>query len=173
MSYCSVFKRNPVVFSATPAVTVVLICFFASKSVGCIPFSWVNGPFPVDTQCKLYPDLTHSLGETGSGKTTQIPQYLYEAGIGRQGIVAITQPRRVAAISLAGRVAEEKRTQLGKLVCTSLRLSVDTDVKMRRSWMVQFTSVYIYCMLYMNGTWRINKPANCFSFLAYILATSA
>lgn len=63
-----------------------------------------------------YSSLTHTLGETGSGKTTQIPQYLYEAGIGRQGIVAITQPRRVAAISLAGRVAEEKKAQLGKLV---------------------------------------------------------
>lgn len=62
------------------------------------------------------PVFVVSSGETGSGKTTQIPQYLYEAGIGRQGMVAITQPRRVAAISLAGRVAEEKRTQLGKLV---------------------------------------------------------
>lgn len=56
------------------------------------------------------------LGETGSGKTTQIPQYLYEAGIGRQGVIAVTQPRRVAAISLATRVSDEKRTELGKLV---------------------------------------------------------
>uniref|UniRef100_A0A3P8T4E5 ATP-dependent RNA helicase DHX33 n=1 Tax=Amphiprion percula TaxID=161767 RepID=A0A3P8T4E5_AMPPE len=54
-------------------------------------------------------------------KTTQIPQYLYEAGIGRPGVIAITQPRRVAAVSLAGRVAEEKRTQLGKLVGYTVR----------------------------------------------------
>lgn len=69
-------------------------------------------------------------GETGSGKTTQIPQYLYEAGIGRLGMIAITQPRRVAAISLAGRVAEEKRTQLGKLVLTinGIPSAVDTRV---------------------------------------------
>lgn len=64
----------------------------------------------------------HPPGETGSGKTTQIPQYLYEGGIGRQGVVAITQPRRVAAISLATRVAEEKRTQLGKLVHNPTKL---------------------------------------------------
>lgn len=56
------------------------------------------------------------VGETGSGKTTQIPQYLYEGGISRQGIIAVTQPRRVAAISLAARVSDEKRTELGKLV---------------------------------------------------------
>ncbi|XP_057392652.1 ATP-dependent RNA helicase DHX33 isoform X3 [Balaenoptera acutorostrata] len=72
-------------------------------------------------------------GETGSGKTTQIPQYLYEGGIGRQAIIAVTQPRRVAAISLATRVSDEKRTELGKLVGYTVRFddvtSEDTKIK--------------------------------------------
>uniref|UniRef100_A0A8D0GXJ7 RNA helicase n=1 Tax=Sphenodon punctatus TaxID=8508 RepID=A0A8D0GXJ7_SPHPU len=71
------------------------------------------------------------IGETGSGKTTQIPQYLYEGGIGRQGIIAVTQPRRVAAISLATRVSDEKKAELGKLVGYSVRFEDLTSEETR------------------------------------------
>uniref|UniRef100_A0A3B3BJ91 RNA helicase n=1 Tax=Oryzias melastigma TaxID=30732 RepID=A0A3B3BJ91_ORYME len=52
-------------------------------------------------------------GETGSGKTTQLPQYLYEAGFCKDGKIGITQPRRVAAITVAQRVAQEMHCSLG------------------------------------------------------------
>ena len=61
-------------------------------------------------------------GETGSGKTTQIPQYLYEDGFTADGKkIACTQPRRVAAMSVAARVAEETGTKLGNEVGYSIR----------------------------------------------------
>jgi len=47
------------------------------------------------------------VGETGSGKTTQLTQYLYEDGYGTYGLIGCTQPRRVAAMSVAKRVSEE------------------------------------------------------------------
>lgn len=47
------------------------------------------------------------LGETGSGKTTQVPQYIYSARLQENGKIAVTQPRRVAAVSVAMRVAQE------------------------------------------------------------------
>jgi pre-mRNA-splicing factor ATP-dependent RNA helicase DHX16 len=56
------------------------------------------------------------VGETGSGKTTQIPQYLMEAGYGKAGKVGCTQPRRVAAMSVAARVAQETGVKLGNEV---------------------------------------------------------
>eukprot|EP00762_Andalucia_godoyi_P003057 ANDGO_04155.mRNA.1 putative pre-mRNA-splicing factor ATP-dependent RNA helicase mog-1 len=61
------------------------------------------------------------VGETGSGKTTQIAQYLYEAGYASSGRICITQPRRVAAVSVARRVADEMGTRLGDLVGYSIR----------------------------------------------------
>ncbi|KAL3818680.1 hypothetical protein ACJIZ3_004585 [Penstemon smallii] len=53
------------------------------------------------------------VGETGSGKTTQLTQYLHEDEYTTNGIVGCTQPRRVAAMSVAKRVSEEMETELG------------------------------------------------------------
>ncbi|MFZ2320587.1 MAG: DEAD/DEAH box helicase, partial [Pseudomonas sp.] len=60
-------------------------------------------------------------GETGSGKTTQLPKICLELGRGVHGLIGHTQPRRIAARSVATRVAEELNTPLGELVGYQVR----------------------------------------------------
>lgn len=61
------------------------------------------------------------VGETGSGKTTQLTQFLFEDGYGKRGMIGCTQPRRVAAMSVAKRVSEEMEVKLGGLVGYAIR----------------------------------------------------
>jgi len=60
-------------------------------------------------------------GETGSGKSTQIPKMCLEAGRGRRGLVGCTQPRRVAAVTVAQRIAEELGEEPGGVVAYKIR----------------------------------------------------
>ena len=81
------------------------------------------------------------VGETGSGKTTQMTQYLAEAGYANHGIIGCTQPRRVAAISVAKRVAEEVGCTLGQEVGYAIRFedctSSATKIKYMTDGMLQ------------------------------------
>ena len=62
-------------------------------------------------------------GETGSGKTTQLPKIALAAGRGTNGLVGMTQPRRIAAKSVAARIAEETKSRLGGLVGWQVRFT--------------------------------------------------
>ncbi|TPX36362.1 hypothetical protein SmJEL517_g01520 [Synchytrium microbalum] len=72
-------------------------------------------------ECIIANDVTILCGATGSGKTTQVPQFLLEAGFGDPkhpkfpGIIGVTQPRRVAAVSVSKRVAEETGWKKGQV----------------------------------------------------------
>lgn len=71
------------------------------------------------------------IGETGSGKTTQITQYLAEAGYTSRGKIGCTQPRRVAAMSVAKRVSEEFGCCLGQEV--NFHTEDHVKISMRKS----------------------------------------
>lgn len=75
-------------------------------------------------------------GQTGSGKTTQVPQFLVESGFCDRGMkVACTQPRRVAAMSVAKRVAEEMDVQLGEQVGYCIRFEDKTSKQTRLKYL--------------------------------------
>ena len=65
--------------------------------------------------------VTIICGETGSGKTTQLPKICLDVGLGKQKMIGHTQPRRIAARSVAGRIAEELNTPVGEIVGYKIR----------------------------------------------------
>ncbi|KAI9882386.1 MAG: kinetochore-associated Ndc80 complex subunit spc25 [Watsoniomyces obsoletus] len=80
--------------------------------------------------------VTIVVGHTGSGKTTQIPQYLEKAGWCADGkVIAVTQPRRVAAVTVAQRVSEEMSCKLGEEVGYSIRFEDLTSSTTRIKFM--------------------------------------
>ena len=108
------------------------------------------------------------IGETGSGETTQLCQFLHEDGYTEYGIVGCTQPRRVAAMSVAKRVSEEMECPLGGTVGYSIRFedctSKDTKIKymtdgvMLRESLTEHDldrySAIILCLLYTSPSPR-------------------
>ncbi|NBD38258.1 MAG: DEAD/DEAH box helicase, partial [Verrucomicrobia bacterium] len=70
-------------------------------------------------------------GETGSGKTTQLPKMCLEAGLAEKGRIACTQPRRVAALSISRRVAEELGVAWGQEVGAKIRFTDRTQRETR------------------------------------------
>uniref|UniRef100_A0A1J3ISA6 RNA helicase n=1 Tax=Noccaea caerulescens TaxID=107243 RepID=A0A1J3ISA6_NOCCA len=71
------------------------------------------------------------IGETGSGKSTQLSQILHRRGYTKSGVIAVTQPRRVAAVSVARRVAQELDVNLGEDVGYAIRFEDRTSSKTR------------------------------------------
>ncbi|MDD3258837.1 MAG: ATP-dependent RNA helicase HrpA [Smithellaceae bacterium] len=68
-------------------------------------------------------------GETGSGKTTQIPKMCLEAGLGLRGVIGLTQPRRIAAVSIAARIASELGQDCGQAVAYKIRFEEKTSAE--------------------------------------------
>ncbi|QIW99697.1 hypothetical protein AMS68_005215 [Peltaster fructicola] len=75
------------------------------------------------------------VGDTGSGKTTQLTQYLAEEGFGNTGMIGCTQPRRVAAMSVAARVADEVGCRVGEEVGYTIRFEDKTSDRTKIKYM--------------------------------------
>ncbi|KAF8068452.1 DEAH4 [Scenedesmus sp. PABB004] len=84
-------------------------------------------------------DVVVVIGETGSGKTTQLSQILMEAGYADHGMIGVTQPRRVGAVTVARRVAEERRCELGREVGYAVRFENRTSPATRIKYLTDGT----------------------------------
>ena len=93
--------------------------------------------------------VTVIAGETGSGKTTQIPKICLQAGLGKFGLIGCTQPRRIAAKSVAARVAEELNTTVGADVGYQVRFDERFDTN---GW-IKFMTDGILLQQTLNDRW--------------------
>eukprot|EP00882_Tetradesmus_deserticola_P013049 GHRQ01013839.1.p1 GENE.GHRQ01013839.1~~GHRQ01013839.1.p1 ORF type:complete len:167 (-),score=62.15 GHRQ01013839.1:510-1010(-) len=131
LDVCVACRRLPEQYSSTSACSHVLhACAVAWTRLSLL--SCTVPPFkpglPVWQAKEDFVNMINShqttilVGETGSGKTTQIAQFIAEAGYAQdRKLIACTQPRRVAAMSVARRVAEEMDVELGEEVGYSIR----------------------------------------------------
>lgn len=95
------------------------------------------------------------IGQTGSGKTTQLTQFLYEDGYAKSGMIGCTQPRRVAAMSVARRVSEEMDVRLGGIVGYAIRFEDCTsdETALKCEWESEFASprlLILFCIFSTN-----------------------
>ncbi len=104
-------------------------CALASQRAASVPAIRYDDQLPIAAKREQIMDAIREhqviviAGETGSGKTTQLPKICLELGRGVHGLIGHTQPRRLAARSVASRVADEIRTPLGELVGYQVRFS--------------------------------------------------
>lgn len=77
-------------------------------------------------------DVVIITGATGSGKTSQIPQFMFEAGFAREGLIGVTQPRRVAAVSMAQRIGAELcgAAEVGFQIRFDTKVGPNTSIKL-------------------------------------------
>ncbi|MCE2869590.1 MAG: ATP-dependent RNA helicase HrpA [Xanthomonadaceae bacterium] len=124
-------KRNPADAEAAQRLAVALSesrAAFAARASG-LPGVQVDANLPVGQYAERLRQLItdHPVvvvaGETGSGKTTQIPKICLSAGRGIAGMIGCTQPRRIAARAVANRVAEELQTAVGGAVGFQVRFN--------------------------------------------------
>ena len=119
------------------------------------------------------------VGETGSGKTTQLTQYLHEAGYTTHGMVGCTQPRRVAAMSVAKRVSNEMEVDLGKECGYAIRFENCTSDMTKIKYMTDGILLretledplvdryrYIFCFLWMHA----QGDHRCFLFVFAVVS---
>ncbi|ETD72938.1 ATP-dependent helicase [Pelistega indica] len=97
-----------------------------------LPSIEYDSELPVSAKKELIADTIQKnqvvivCGETGSGKTTQLPKICLELGRGQQGLIGHTQPRRIAAVSVAKRIAQELKTEIGDWVGYQIRFNDKT-----------------------------------------------